>query len=347
MTRISRPALRPRPRAAQAECGARLDAGGRQSGAGRRAIRRAGAVRQGDRRAVAAGRGGFPGAGPPAAGLARLRAVHDRLRHGGCVVRRQAGASPPAGRAVGLFRARSVAADRVPRRHAFRPRAQGDAERHRLAVGPLGRLLPRPPVGLRVVPRPPSPLSVPELEIGCSAHCPLHLLRRGHVLRAAQDRRDAGRSGGALFGACRARLRHARQCRAGAQLLAHRRRGARSSHRHRQAAGGADSGAVVVGGGERSHARRHHADGAVDHRARRLAQYAGPRQRRRDRHLHELCRLADRPAAEHGQFRQSHLHRGAAARRFLPRAGHRLDHQGPAGRDRSRASCAARSNSAT
>ena len=64
--------------------------------------------------------------------------------------------------------------------------------------------------------------------------------------------------------------------------------------RRRQAARRADAGAVVVGDLRGADARLDHAHRAVDLRRRHLAQHPRPDHGRRDRHLHELRRHADR-----------------------------------------------------
>ncbi len=75
-----------------------------------------------------------------------------------------------------------------------------------------------------------------------------------------------------------ARLRRARQCRAGAELRAHRCRGSGPALRRRQAARGADAGAVVVGAGHRDHPRldHHHGTGDLCRRHRRCTDVASP-----------------------------------------------------------------------
>ena len=95
----------------------------------------------------------------------------------------------------------------------------------------------------------------------------------------AQDLRHAERGRGALQRPLGARLRRARQCRAGAELRAHPGRGAGPAFRRRQAAGGADAGAVVVGAGHRHHAGVDHHHGAGDLHRRHRAARAGPRPR--------------------------------------------------------------------
>ena len=77
----------------------------------------------------------------------------------------------------------------------------------------------------------------------------------------------------------RARLRRARQCRAGAELRAHRCRGAGPALRRRQAAGGADAGAVVVGAGHRHHPGVDHHHRAGDLHRRHRAARAGSHHR--------------------------------------------------------------------
>ena len=138
--------LHPRPPIARQGGAAGLDSRLRQSAAGRRAIRRAGAVRQDRRRALrqAADRAAGLELGLAAAGgLGGVRPVHHRLQRAGRAPCRQAGAPPAPGGADRLFRAHHATAADLPHRHPFRPADEGDAERHRRAVAALARILPR------------------------------------------------------------------------------------------------------------------------------------------------------------------------------------------------------------
>ena len=65
------------------------------------------------------------------------------VQRAGRAPRRQAGAPPAPGGADRLFRAHHATAADLPYRHPFRPADEGDAERHRLAVAALARILPR------------------------------------------------------------------------------------------------------------------------------------------------------------------------------------------------------------
>ncbi len=76
-------------------------------------------------------------------------------------------------------------------------------------------------------------------------------------------------------------------------------------------------GAVLVGhrNGRRTHLR--HRDDPVDLRRRRVAVHQGPRHDRRDRHLHEFRRAADRQAGIHRHVRELAVHAGAEAARIF------------------------------
>ena len=169
------PPLRPRPRPARSGGPARLAAGGRQSRAGRRAVRRAGAVRphhrRAGRRAQASGsaprldrprcRCSAPGSAsacsPSCCGV--LVALHaDRLAHR----RRQAVLTDYFEHVLQLPLS-------LPRRHAFRPADEGDAHRHRLAVVAVARLLPRAFRGVRLADRAAAAVAVPELAARAAA----------------------------------------------------------------------------------------------------------------------------------------------------------------------------------
>ena len=117
-----------------------------------------------------------------------VRAVHHRLRRAGRAARRPAGAPPPPRGADRLFRARPAAAAQLPRRHPFRPAAEGDAHRHRLAVVAVARLLPRAFRGLRVAARAAAAVAVPELAAGAAADRPVRRVRRPDRAGHPQDR---------------------------------------------------------------------------------------------------------------------------------------------------------------
>ena len=106
-----------------------------------------------------------PAARPDAAArrLGRFRAVHHRLRRAGRAARRPARAPPPAGRADQLFRARAAASALLSRRHAFGPADEGDAHRHRRAVGAVAVVLPRALRGLRLAVRAAAAVAVHQL----------------------------------------------------------------------------------------------------------------------------------------------------------------------------------------
>src|SRR5580698_9215727 len=91
-----------------------------------------------------------------------------------------------------------------------------------------------------------------------------------------QDLRHAERGRDLLRRSFRACFRRARQCRAGAELRAHRCRGAGRAFRRRQTAGGADAGAVVVGAGHRDHKGIDHHHRAGDFHRRHRAARTGP-----------------------------------------------------------------------
>ncbi len=129
-------------------------------------------------------------------------------------------------------------------------------------------------------------------------------LRRADHARGAQDA-DACRAGrGPLLRPRRARLRRARQCRAGAELHPHRGRGHRAAQRRRPAARRADAGVVLVGDRGGADARLHHHHHPGDLPGRHLAASAGPGHRRRDGDVREFRRHADHPARAGGRLRQ-------------------------------------------
>ena len=120
----------------------RMDAGDRQPGARHDAIRRTGAVRQGGRRTRPACK--RSAATPSGRVWSRCwRSGWGSASSTSCAARgralcRPAGALPPAGSAVGIFRARAGAAARLPQQQAFRPADEADAAGHRRAVGTCG-----------------------------------------------------------------------------------------------------------------------------------------------------------------------------------------------------------------
>ncbi len=125
-----------------------LDPGGRQPAAGRRAIRRAGAVRPDHRRALGQSLDGAMQTRQHSPWPLLAAWVAFGLFTIVCSARgrapcRPARAPPAPGGADRLFRAHHAVAADLPHRHPFRPPDEGDAERHRCAVAALARLLPR------------------------------------------------------------------------------------------------------------------------------------------------------------------------------------------------------------
>ena len=218
----------------------------RQSAVGRRAIRRAGAVRQDRRRALrqAADRTAGVELGLAAARrLGGVRPVHDPLQRGGRAQRRQAGAPPAPGGADGLFRTHHAAAADLPLRHPFGPADEGDAERHRCAVAALARLLPRAFCRDPVAGRAAAARALHQLAAGDPLVRAVRGVHGADHAGGAQDLRHAERGRGALQRSFGARVRRARQCRAGAELRADRCGSSGPALRRRQAARRADAGA--------------------------------------------------------------------------------------------------------
>ena len=162
------------------------------------------------------------------------------------------------------------------------------------------------------------------LLIGLVAHLP-----RAHRVRAAQDRSHAEIGRALLLRPRRARLGHARQCRAGAELHPRRGRGARIARGGRAPARRADAGALLVGAGLDPHQGLDHAHHAGDPGPRALPLRARADDDRRHRHVHELRRHADPAARAGGAVRQFGVHERAAARGILRRARHHDLGEGP------------------
>ena len=160
---------------------------------------------------------------------------------------RQAGAPPAPGGADRLFRAHHAAAADLPHRHPFRPADEGDAERHRLAVAALARILPRAFCRDHVAGGAAAAGALHQLAAGDPAVRAVRGVHGADHAGGAQDLRHAERGRGALQRSLRARLRRARQCRAGAEFRADRCRGSGPALRRRQAARGADAGTVAGG----------------------------------------------------------------------------------------------------
>ncbi len=173
--------------------------GGRQSPAGGLAVRRASAVRPHRRRALRArpspartrpGRSSVPGS---AFGLFTI--VCSAL---GGAAGRPALAPPAPGGAHRLFRAHPAAAADLSHRHPFGPADEGDARRHRHAVGHVARLLPRALRRDRLARGAAAAVAVHELAAGAAADHALRRLRRAdHSSWCARPRR-AERGRGAL-----------------------------------------------------------------------------------------------------------------------------------------------------
>ena len=156
------------------------------------------------------------------------------------------------------------------------PADEGDAQRHRRAVAAVARIFPRAFRRDHVAGGAAAAGALHQLAAGDPAVRALRGVHRADHAGGAQDLRHAERGRGLLQRSLRARLRRARQCRAGAELRAHRCRGAGPALRRRQAAGGADAGVVVVGAGHRDHARLDHDHRAGDLHRRHRAARAGP-----------------------------------------------------------------------
>ena len=127
------------------------------------------------------------------------------------------------------------------------PADEGDAERHRRAVAAVAVVLPRAFRRDHVGRGAAAAVALSQLAACDPAVRALRRLHRADHAGGAQDLRHAERGRGALQRSLRARLRRARQCRAGAELRAHRCRGAGPAHRRQPAAVGADAGAVAGG----------------------------------------------------------------------------------------------------
>ena len=212
----------------------------------------------------------------------RRSACSPSVQRRGRAARRPAGAPPAPGGADELFRAHHAIAADLPHRHPFRPPDEGDAERHRRAVAAVARIFPRAFRRDHVAGGAAAAGALHQLAAGDPAVRAVRGVHGADHAGGAQDLRHAERGRGALQRSVRARLRRARQCRAGAELRAHRCRGAGPALRRRQAAGGADAGVVVVGAGHRHHAGVDHHHGAGDlHRRHRAARSrASPRSAR-------------------------------------------------------------------
>ena len=271
-----------------------------------------------------------------AGGVGRVRPVHHFVRRGRGAERRQAGASPAPGGADQLFRAHHAAAADLPHRHPFRPADEGDAERHRFAVAAVAGIFPRAFCRDHVAGRAAAAGVLHQLAACGPAVRSLRRVHRADHAGGAQDLRHAERGRGALQRPVGARLRRARQCRAGAELCAHQRRSAGPAFRLRQAAGGADAGTVVVGAGHRDHARLDHHHRAGDLHRRHRAARTGPHHRRRDRDVRQFRDHADPEARTGGLLHQQRVHGSAAAAGILQRAGRRSGGARPARCHRSR-----------
>ena len=245
-------ALCARPRTARQRGAAGLDPGRRQPAAGRRAIRRTGAVRPHRRRSLRCAvrqPAGIVVGLAPAGGLGGVRPVHDPVQRRGRAARRPAGASPAPGGDDELFRAHPAIAADLPHRHPFRPADEGDAERHRLVVAAVARIFPRA-------------FRRDHVAGGAAAAGALHQLAAGHpAVRAVRGVHGADHAWWcARPTACRPRSRRITAiCRRGPPTRSAMSRWCRAScastPRCRAcassptAAGGADAGAVVVGAG--------------------------------------------------------------------------------------------------
>ena len=207
-----------------------------------------------------------------AGGMGGVRPVYHPVQRRGRAACRPAGAPPASGGADQLFRAHHAIAADLPHRHPFRPPDEGDAERHRRAVAAVARIFPRAFRRDHVAGGAAAAGALHQLAAGDPAVPAVRGVHGADHAGGAQDLRHAERGRGALQRSVRARLRRARQCRAGAELRADRGRGAGPALRRRQAAGGADAGAVVVGAGHGHHAGVDHHHGAGDlHRRHRAA----------------------------------------------------------------------------
>ena len=225
-----------------------------------------------------------------AGGLGGVRTVHHRLQRGGGAARRQAGAPPAPGGADRLFRTHHAAAADLPHRHPFRAADEGDAERHGFTVAALARILPRAFCRDHVAGGAAAAVALHQLADGDPVVPAVRGVHGADHAGGAQDLWHAERGRGALLKPLRARFRRARQRRAGAELRAHRRRGAGPALRRRQAARGADAGARLVGAGHRDHPSLHHHHRARDLHRRHLSAPAGADHGRRDRDVRDLSR---------------------------------------------------------
>ena len=218
-----------------------------------------------------------------AAGLGRVRPVHDPVQRRGRAARRPAGASPASGGADELFRTYHATAAHLPHRHPFGAADEGDDQRHRCAVAAVARIFPRAFRRDPVAGRAAAAGVLHQLAAGDPVVRALRGVHRPDDDGGAQDLRHAERRRDLLrrsFGAC---FRRARQCRAGAELRARRCRGAGRAFRRQQIAGGADAGVVVVGAGHRDHAGIDHDHDSGDLHGRHRAARTGPDLGRRDR----------------------------------------------------------------
>ena len=186
------------------ECGARL-----------RAVCRAGAARphhrHADRRAKPRRAAVMVATRHAAHRLGRLRAFHHRLRHADRALRRSSRASPPPRRPRRLFRARAAASAHLSRQHPFRPADESDVAGHRRVVGTVGRVLPRPPLVVRLAARAAADLAFHQLAACLAADRAVHRIRGLDGADRAQDPHPAKPGRTPLLRPRRARLRHAGQ----------------------------------------------------------------------------------------------------------------------------------------
>ena len=227
-------------------------------------------------------------------------------------------------------------AAQLSRQRPLRPADENHADWHRFAVVAVARFLPRTFRRIRFVAGAAAAVAVPELAAGAAVDPALPRVRRADRSGGAQGGSRTGRGRAPLRRSCRARLRYARQCRAGAELLAHRRGSGRDEERRCPAPRRPDAGAVLVGDVRRADAGVHHHHRACDLRRRHLAEHQRPDLGRRDRHLYQPRRDARRPARTGRGLRQPPVPGCAAAEGFLRSRRHHPDGARPPGRDRSR-----------